>query len=238
MSREHTKQKAQVESIDTADENASRLSTFASVVEHQAPNTLAVDRFSKCPHPAAIGQAFIVPVSSVRGYTQPREEKSAATVVQITGTSHLLNAEELRLRHGLSQAELASILTMAGTMFRPTCAHANLPEVVKRRKDMGRWEEAIGISSEHDALRAVVKCRQRRKRDSETKMAIQGLHPEIDRRLREGYLKAVRRLEAFQEATMLPFPPNCGVFWNGRSGTDCIVIIVGATADINSTKGR
>lgn len=152
------------------------------------------------------------PVSSVREYTQSGEEKSAAAVVQITGTSHLLNAEELRLRHGLSQAELASVLTMAGTMFKPTRAQASLPGIAKGREDMKQWEEAIKMSSEHMSLRPVVKCRQRRKRDSETKVAIQGLHPEVETRLREGYLKAVRRLEAFQETTLLPFPPNCGVF--------------------------
>lgn len=152
------------------------------------------------------------PTSSLREYTKSRKRKSAATVVQTTGTSHLLNAEELRLRHGLSQAELASVLTMAGTMFKPTCAQATLPEIAKGKEDMKRWEEAVRMSSEHKALRPVVKCRQRRKRDSETKVAIQGLHPEIETRLREGYLKAVRRLEAFQKATLLPFPPNCGAF--------------------------
>lgn len=140
------------------------------------------------------------------------QEKTGATVLKATGTSHLLNAEELRLRHGLSKAELALVLTMAGTMFEPTRAQATLAEIAKRKEDMKRWEEAVRMSSEHMALRPVVKCRQRRKRDSETKVAIQGLHPEIETRLREGYLKAVRRLEAFRKATLLPFPPNCGVF--------------------------
>lgn len=169
----------------------------------ESPNALTRQRLAR---PSSF------PVSSLRAYTKSGEEESAEPTLQITGTSHLLNAEELRLRHGLSQAELASVLTMAGTMFKPTCAQASLPEIAKGKEDMKRWEEAIRMSSEHNALRPVVKCRQSRKRDSETRVAIQGLHPEIETRLREGYLKAVRRLEAFQKATSLPFPPKCGVF--------------------------
>lgn len=152
------------------------------------------------------------PASSLQECTKSQKEKTAGTVLKATGTSHLLNAEKLRLRHGLSKAELASVLTMAGTMFKPTRAQATLPEIAKRKEDMKRWEEVVRMSSEHMALHPVVKCRQRRKRDSETKVAIQGLHPEIETRLREGYLKAVRRLEAFRKATLLPFPPDCGVF--------------------------
>jgi hypothetical protein len=186
-------------------------------LSHQSSNVEQPARSSSTDPPKALTQQRLArpscfPVSSLREFAKSGEVKSAATVVQITGTSHLLNAEELRLRHGLSQAELASVLTIAGTMFKPTCAQASLPEIAKAKEDMKQWEEAMRMSSEHDALRPVVKCRQRRKRDSETKMAIQGLHPEIDTRLREGYLKAVRRLEAFQNATLLPFPPNCGVF--------------------------
>lgn len=77
---------------------------------------------------------------------------------------------------------------------------------------MRRWKEVVRMSSEHMTLRPVVICRQHHSRDSETKMAVQGRHPEVDTKLREGYLKAVRRLKAFQETTALPFPPNCGTF--------------------------
>jgi hypothetical protein len=137
---------------------------------------------------------------------------SATKITEVTGKSHLLRAEELRLEHGLSGRELASVLAMAGTIFEPPCANAALPGSVKKGEDVKRWEQAVRLSSEHMALRPVVMCRQRRKRDSEAKAAIQERHPEIEKELREGYLRAVRRLEAFQRTTVLPFPPNCGVF--------------------------
>lgn len=128
------------------------------------------------------------------------------------GTSHLLRAEEVRLKHGLSGREIASVLAMAETIFKLPFTDAVLPGAAKEKEDVKRWEEAVRLSSEHMALRPVVMCRQRRKRDSETKAAIQERHPEIEKELREGYPRVVRRLEAFQGETALPFPPNCGVF--------------------------
>lgn len=141
-----------------------------------------------------------------------QEAGSAMRIAGETGTSQLLSAEELKLEHGLSGRELASVLAMAGTMFKPPCADVALLGCVEEREDMKRWKEAVRLSSEHMALRPVVMCRQHRKRDSETKAAIQERHPEIEKELREGYLRAVRRLEDFQRTTALPFPPKCGVF--------------------------
>ena len=138
--------------------------------------------------------------------------ESATKTVEAMDTSHLLGAEQLRLKHGLSGRELASVLATAETIFKPPYADATLPGSVKEKEDIKRWEEAVRLSSEHTALRPVVECRQRRKRDSETKVAIQERHPEIEKELRGGYPRAVRRLEAFQQATALPFPPRCGVF--------------------------
>lgn len=153
------------------------------------------------------------PISPLRAHTTSEKEESATKIVEAMGTSHLLSVEVLRLRHGLSQAELASILAMAETMFKPSyAADAILPGIAKEMEDMKRWQEAVRMFSEHMALRPMVICRQHQKRDSETKVAIQGRHPEIEIKLREGYLKAVRRLEAFQETTELPFPPNCNAF--------------------------
>ncbi|KAM0703063.1 hypothetical protein Q7P35_009837 [Cladosporium inversicolor] len=97
-------------------------------------------------------------------------------------------------------------------MFEQPCANTTLPDTAKGIEDMRRWKEVVRMSSEHMTLRPAVICRQHHSRDSETKVAIQGRHPEVDTKLREGYLKAVRRLKAFQETTALPFPPNCGTF--------------------------
>lgn len=140
------------------------------------------------------------------------EAGSVTKIAEVTGTSHLLHAEELRLKHGLSQREITSVLAMVGNTFEPRCADGALSEITKEREDMKEWEEVVRLSSEHMALRPVVMCRQHHKRDSETKAAVQERYPEIRRELREGYLKAVRRLEAFQGKTALSFPPNCGVF--------------------------
>jgi hypothetical protein len=138
--------------------------------------------------------------------------KSATKITKTTGTSHLLRTEELRLKHGLSQRGITTVLAMAGIAFKPRCAGGAAQEIAKEMESMKQWEEVVRLSLEHMALRPVVMCRQHRKRDSETKAAIQERHPEIRRELREGYLKAVRRLEAFRGKTALPFPPNCGVF--------------------------
>lgn len=145
-------------------------------------------------------------------HLMPEEAGVATKIAEAIGTSHLLHAEGLRLKHGLSQHEITSVLAMAGTTFKPRCTDGALLETTKKREDLREWEEVVRLSSEHIALRPVVMCRQHRKRDSETKAAIQERYPEIRRELREGYLKVVRRLEAFQVKTALPFPPNCGVF--------------------------
>jgi hypothetical protein len=112
------------------------------------------------------------------------------------------------LRFDLSKRQMNSVVSAAERTFRTV--QLGTSEEAEHAK---QWKDAITLFSEHQELLEVVKCKQYQKRDNVARAEIVSRHPEVSEDIREGYVKIMRRLDAFQVKTALQFPPNCGVFF-------------------------
>lgn len=136
--------------------------------------------------------------------------------------SRFLCAEEVRIGCGLSEQQIAAIMTLSRSMFEPNSPTPMTQSVsTARAPDVQDWENTVMLYQEHQTLRETILCRDGRKRDSETRAEIVRRHAGIAPVVRENYLKSMRRLEVFCEKTALPFPPNGNVFlhWYGHCST-------------------
>jgi hypothetical protein len=146
-------------------------------------------------------------------YKLPRErselrEVEGAVAASPLYKSRLLRTEETMLRFDLSKRQMDSAVVAAERTFKTVYPTAS--EEVEHAK---QWKDAMNLFSEHQELLEVVKCKQYQKRDNVARAEIASRHPEVSEDIREGYLKIMRRLHAFQKKTALQFPPNCGVFF-------------------------
>lgn len=122
-------------------------------------------------------------------------------------TSHLLRVEETMLRYGLSERQIDSVVRAARDMFE-----AVKIDPLREAECTQQWKDTVRLFSEHSELRSSVLCQRYQKRDNATRAEISSRHPNVDKGIREGYLKVMQRLEAFRASSTLRFPPNCGAF--------------------------
>lgn len=136
--------------------------------------------------------------------------------------SRLLRAEVTRLRYGLSDQQIAAILSLSGSMFGSD-GRTPMPQraSTSMASDVKDWEDTVMLFNEHRALRETIMCRERKKRDSETKVEVMRRHAGVKALVRENYLKSMRRLDTFRDRTALPFPPNGDIFlhWYSHPGS-------------------
>jgi hypothetical protein len=138
---------------------------------------------------------------------EPGEVEGAIAALPLC-RSRLLRTEETMLRFDLSKRQMNSVVSAAERTFRTV--QLGTSEEAEHAK---QWKDAITLFSEHQELLEVVKCKQYQKRDNVARAEIVSRHPEVSEDIREGYVKIMRRLDAFQVKTALQFPPNCGVFF-------------------------